>query len=89
MPRFDLEQALQIVQEHKVTWFFAVPPIVLALAKHPLVDQYDTSSINVVFSGAAPLSAELGEEAPIVSAARWSGIRHDRTLAGLARNDHR
>ncbi|NNC81479.1 MAG: AMP-binding protein [Acidimicrobiales bacterium] len=63
MPRFDLEQALNIVQEHKVTWFFAVPPIVLALAKHPLVDQYDLSTINVVFSGAAPLSAELGEEA--------------------------
>ncbi|MFT7473608.1 MAG: acyl-CoA synthetase (AMP-forming)/AMP-acid ligase II [Verrucomicrobiales bacterium] len=63
MPRFDLEQALTIVQDHKVSWFFAVPPIVLALAKHPLIDQYDTSSIKVVFSGAAPLSAELGEEA--------------------------
>lgn len=62
MPRFDLEQALTLVQEKKITWFFAVPPIVLALAKHPLVDQYDTSSIKVVFSGAAPLSAELGEE---------------------------
>jgi len=63
MPRFDLEQALGIVQEHKVSWFFAVPPIVLALAKHPLVDQYDLSSIDVIFSGAAPLSGELGEEA--------------------------
>jgi len=63
MPRFDLEQSLQLVQDHKITWFFAVPPIVLALAKHPLVDQYDTSSIDVVFSGAAPLSAELGQEA--------------------------
>lgn len=62
MPRFDLDQALSITQEHKVTWFFAVPPIVLALAKHPLVDSYDTSSIKVIFSGAAPLSAELGEE---------------------------
>lgn len=62
MPRFDLEQALTITQEHKVTWFFAVPPIVLALAKHPLVDEYDLSSVKVVFSGAAPLSAELGEE---------------------------
>jgi len=62
MPRFDLEQALTLVQEKKVTWFFAVPPIVLALAKHPLVDQFDTSTIKVVFSGAAPLSAELGEE---------------------------
>ena len=63
MPRFDLEQALTIVAEHKVSWFFAVPPIVLALAKHPMVDEYDTSSIKVIFSGAAPLSGELGEEA--------------------------
>lgn len=62
MPRFDLEQALTITQERKVTWFFAVPPIVLALAKHPLVDNYDLSSVKVIFSGAAPLSAELAEE---------------------------
>ena len=63
MPRFDLEEALTIVQDHKISWFFAVPPIVLALAKHPLVEQYDTSSLKVIFSGAAPLSGELGEEA--------------------------
>ncbi len=63
MPRFELEDALSNVQKHKVTWFFAVPPIVLALAKHPMVDQYDMSSVKVIFSGAAPLSAELGEEA--------------------------
>ena len=63
MPRFDLEEALKNVQTHKVTWFFAVPPIVLALAKHPLVDEFETDSLNVIFSGAAPLSAELGQEA--------------------------
>ena len=63
MPRFDLEEALTIVEKHKVSWFFAVPPIVLGLAKHPLVDQFDLSSIKVIFSGAAPLSAELGSEA--------------------------
>ncbi len=63
MPRFDLEQALSIVQEHKVTRFYAVPPIVLALAKHPLVDEYDLSSLKQIFSGAAPLGAELAGEA--------------------------
>lgn len=63
MPRFDLEQALTMIQEHKVTWFFAVPPIVLAFAKHPMVDEYDTDSLKVIFSGAAPLSGELGDEA--------------------------
>jgi hypothetical protein len=36
-----------------------VPPIVLALAKQPLVDQFDLSSLRFMLSGAAPLSAEL------------------------------
>ena len=63
MPRFDLEQALTLVQQHHVTRFFAVPPIVLALAKHPIVEQFDLSSLKQVFSGAAPLGADLAAEA--------------------------
>ncbi|MGI9196236.1 MAG: 4-coumarate--CoA ligase family protein [Candidatus Nanopelagicales bacterium] len=63
VPRFDLEQVLGLIQDQKVTRFFAVPPIILALAKHPLVDDYDLSSLRQVFSGAAPLSAELALEA--------------------------
>jgi acyl-CoA synthetase (AMP-forming)/AMP-acid ligase II len=63
MPRFDLQQALELVQQHKVTRFFVVPPVVLALAKHPIVEQYDLSSLIQVFSGAAPLGAELAAEA--------------------------
>jgi acyl-CoA synthetase (AMP-forming)/AMP-acid ligase II len=63
LPRFDLEQALELTQRHRVTRFYAVPPVVLALAKHPLVDQYDLSSLVQVFSGAAPLGAELAAEA--------------------------
>ncbi len=63
MPRFDLEQALTLVQERNVTRFFAVPPIVLALAKHPIVEQFDLSSLKQIFSGAAPLGAELAAEA--------------------------
>jgi acyl-CoA synthetase (AMP-forming)/AMP-acid ligase II len=63
MPRFDLEQSLQLVQQHEVTRFFVVPPVVLALAKHPIVEQYDLSSLKQIFSGAAPLGAELAAEA--------------------------
>jgi 4-coumarate--CoA ligase len=63
MPRFDLQQALELIQQHKVTRFFVVPPVVLALAKHPIVEQYDLSSIVQIFSGAAPLGAELAAEA--------------------------
>jgi acyl-CoA synthetase (AMP-forming)/AMP-acid ligase II len=63
MPRFDLEQFLSIVQHQGVTRAYLVPPIILALAKHPIVDRYDLSSLRQVFSGAAPLSAELAAAA--------------------------
>ncbi len=63
MPRFDLEQFLRLHQEYGITRSFVAPPIVLALAKHPLVDQFDLSALETVFSGAAPLSAELAMEA--------------------------
>jgi len=63
MARFDMEQALQLIQQHSVTQFFAVPPIVLGLAKHPAVEQVDVSSLRRIFCGAAPLGGEPGEEA--------------------------
>jgi 4-coumarate--CoA ligase len=60
MPRFDLPEFLRIIQDQKITWVFIAPPIAVALAKHPIVDGYDLSSVKVVFSGAAPLDGELG-----------------------------
>ncbi|MFQ5613721.1 MAG: 4-coumarate--CoA ligase family protein [Anaerolineae bacterium] len=59
MPRFDLEQFLHLIQEHRVTRVNLVPPIVLALAKHPLIDRYDLSSLELLTSGAAPLGQDL------------------------------
>ncbi len=63
MPRFDMVRALELVQEQRITRFFAVPPMVLGLAKHPVVDDYDLSSIKQIFSGAAPLGADLAAAA--------------------------
>jgi acyl-CoA synthetase (AMP-forming)/AMP-acid ligase II len=59
MPRFDLEQFLSLIAEHGVTRGYVVPPIALALAKHPAVDDHDVSSVEVIMCGAAPLGAEL------------------------------
>lgn len=59
MPRFDLEQFLDIVQTYKITSLNLVPPLILALAKHPIVDNYDLSSVRIIGSGAAPLGPEL------------------------------
>ena len=63
MPRFDLELFLRLHAEHHMRRAFVAPPIVVALAKHPMVDDFDLSSLTQVFSAAAPLSAELALEA--------------------------
>ena len=63
MPRFDLEQFLGLLQKHRVTTAYLVPPIVLALAKHPLVDDFDISSLKNVMSGAAPLPESVARGA--------------------------
>jgi acyl-CoA synthetase (AMP-forming)/AMP-acid ligase II len=63
MPRFDLEQFLQTLEKYRVTYANVVPPIVLALAKNPLVDHYDLSHLHTLFSGAAPLGANLAQAA--------------------------
>lgn len=59
MPRFDLEQFLQILQDHAVTYAHLVPPIVLALANHPSVEKYRISKLRMIMSGAAPLSPDV------------------------------
>jgi acyl-CoA synthetase (AMP-forming)/AMP-acid ligase II len=59
MPRFDLAQFLAAIEHHRITACYVAPPVVLALAKHPLVDEHDLSSLRFITSGAAPLDAEL------------------------------
>ena len=61
LPRFELEQFLECVQKYRIKYASLVPPIMLALAKHPLVDRYDLSSLEWVSSGAAPLGGEIEE----------------------------
>ena len=63
MPRFELEQFLGLIEEHRITKAHLVPPIILALAKSPAVEGRDLSSLQFVNSGAAPLSAELAAAA--------------------------
>jgi acyl-CoA synthetase (AMP-forming)/AMP-acid ligase II len=59
LPRFELEAFLRMIEEHRVTMIFAVPPIARALAHHPLVDSFDLSSLRLVMLSAAPCTAEL------------------------------
>ncbi|XP_022896767.1 4-coumarate--CoA ligase 2-like [Olea europaea var. sylvestris] len=59
MQKFEIGSFLELIQRHRVSVAAVVPPLVLALAKNPMVDKFDLSSIRVVLSGAAPLGKEL------------------------------
>ncbi|MEU6318397.1 4-coumarate--CoA ligase family protein [Streptomyces sp. NPDC047009] len=59
LPRFDLDSFLASIQDQRITGLYVAPPIVLALAKHPAVAQYDLSSLKYIISAAAPLDATL------------------------------
>ncbi|KAE8335291.1 hypothetical protein BDV24DRAFT_10952 [Aspergillus arachidicola] len=61
MERFDIEKWCAHVQNYRITFSYVVPPVVLLLSKHPIVDKYDLSSLRMMNSGAAPLTHELVE----------------------------
>src|SRR5438477_8212422 len=61
MMRFDLEQYLELVQRYGVTYLHLVPPVVIALAKHPIVDKYDLSTARWALSAAAPLGGPAAD----------------------------
>ncbi|CEP16256.1 hypothetical protein [Parasitella parasitica] len=62
MPQFDLVRFCKTVQEQKITFSALVPPIILLLAKNPVVDQYDITSLKLAICGAAPLGKELSHQ---------------------------
>ena len=61
LPKFSLDLFCEKIQEHRATASLVVPPVLLQLAKSPVPEKYDMSSLKCVQCGAAPLSAELFE----------------------------
>jgi len=62
LPRFEPALFLENLQKYKPEMCVVVPPVMLFLAKHPLVEKYDLSSVKRIISAAAPLSVELRQE---------------------------
>ncbi len=61
MARFDIEQMLHLIEKYRITNLYLAPPVVLAMANVPNPGRFDTSSLVLVQSGAAPLPLEVGE----------------------------
>jgi len=57
--RFELESFLRVLQEWPIALVHVVPPVAVALAKHPVVDSYNLSGVRWIFLGGRPLGAEL------------------------------
>jgi acyl-CoA synthetase (AMP-forming)/AMP-acid ligase II len=55
LPRFELGAFLHAAQSHGVTRTLVVPPVIVALAKQPVVDTYDLTRLTTILVGAAPL----------------------------------
>lgn len=61
MPRFDLAEMLRLSQAHRTRRIYCVPPVVVALAKHPMVEEFDLGCVETIMSGAAPLGPSTSE----------------------------
>ena len=61
MPRFEFGEFVDLLERYRVTRGYVVPPIALALARHPAVDGRDFSALRHVLSGAAPLAPEVAQ----------------------------
>lgn len=59
MPAFNLETFCRTIQDHKITFVYVAPPVIVHLARSALVEKFDLNSLRMITSGAAPLTQEL------------------------------
>ena len=61
LPKFDPKEVLKIIESEKVTSFYGVPTMYIALLRLN-VEEYDLSSLKVCVSGGAALARKVHEE---------------------------
>lgn len=59
LPKFEEGLFLSCIENYRCNVLFLVPPLMVFLAKHPMVDGYNLNSMRIIICGAAPLSKEL------------------------------
>ncbi|KAI8150227.1 hypothetical protein BJV82DRAFT_503477 [Fennellomyces sp. T-0311] len=58
MSRFEIQLFCELIEKYKITVVSIVPPVAVALAKHPIVSKYNLNSVRTLGCGAAPLGKE-------------------------------
>ncbi len=75
MPRFDAEEMLRLIEEHRIDTIFMVPTMFVRLLKLPeeVRSRYDLSSLRFVIHAAAPCPADV--KAAMI--AWWGPVIHE------------
>ncbi len=58
MYKWDVEEALRIIQEEKITAFNGVPTMSWELTQSPNLHKYDISTLQTASGGGAPMAPE-------------------------------
>lgn len=58
-PKFDVKEVFEAIEKHKVKSFSVVPAMIYAMLSFPHAEKYDTSSLESVGSGSAPLPVAM------------------------------
>ncbi|XP_050494550.1 uncharacterized protein LOC126877333 [Bombus huntii] len=74
MGNFELETLLSSVEKYRITHIPLVPPVLVGLAKHPMVPNYDFSSVREIVSGAAPLPPDVSFSSKLPNVIRYNVI---------------
>jgi len=59
MPRFVLNDALDLIHRHRLTVLAGVPTLFNAILNHPRIKDYDLTCLKFCLSGGAPLPSEV------------------------------
>jgi len=87
MPKWDVTEALRLIEKERITYFVGVPTMSLELMNHPDREKYDLSSLRDITAGGAPRPIShverLREEFPWAQPALGYGLT-ETNAAGFA-----
>jgi acyl-CoA synthetase (AMP-forming)/AMP-acid ligase II len=59
MAGFDPDGFCATIARYRVTFGLVVPPMLVVFARHPAIQKHDLTSLKIILTGAAPVSAEI------------------------------
>jgi hypothetical protein len=84
---------MHVIQDHRVTASIVAPPVALALARHPMVDNFDLSSLRVSGLGRGCIELDAVDLAPAPPQRRGqiplraADVEDDRTVGNRGQQE--